>query len=89
MCPKTATNMHFTGAYVNVNKTDYSHLLMDFCSSYAGFLNASSKNQMLFTAQMNGKNANPTETNTTNMYQLNFTRKYFQLSILTVKVPFG
>lgn len=34
---------------------------MDFCSSYAGFLNASSKNQILFTAQMNGKNANPTE----------------------------
>lgn len=39
----------------------YLHFLMDFCSSYAGFLNASSKNQMLFTAQINGKNAKPTK----------------------------
>lgn len=41
----------------------YIHFRIDFCSSYAGFLNASSKNQMLFTAQMNGSNAKPTMKN--------------------------
>lgn len=41
--------------------SNYSHFFMDFCSSYAGFLNASSKNQMLFTAQIKGRNANPTK----------------------------
>lgn len=36
------------------------HVLINFCSLYAGFLNASWKNQILFTAQRNGRNAKPT-----------------------------
>jgi hypothetical protein len=39
------------------------HFLISLCSSYGGFLNASAKNQIAFTHQRNGRNANPAERN--------------------------
>lgn len=37
----------------------YVHILIFFCSSYAGFLNASSKNQIALISHKNGKKKNP------------------------------
>lgn len=42
----------------------YLHFLISFCSSYSGFLNASLKNQKVFIAHTNGKNAHPAKIKT-------------------------